>query len=156
MSDLVKVNPEEFGLTTETAQNISAQFQPMLDKMVELEKEYNEIVLLPKEDAETIKKAKDLRLRYVKVRTGTAEIHKTQKAFYLNGGRYVDGWKNAQIFASQGKESALEAIEKHFENLEKERIEKLNAVRTELMRPFVEDVTALSFEQWMKMYSKHI
>lgn len=143
--DLVQINPSEFGLTDETALNIKQQFQPMLDKMVELESEFNMVIALPIDEPSTTKKAKELRLKYVKIRTGTAEIHKAQKSFYLNGGRFVDGWKNAQIFASQGKEEALEAIEKHFENLEKERKQKLHSERVELIRPFVEDTTAYSF-----------
>ena len=143
--ELVQINPQEFGLTDETAKNISAQFQPMLDKMVELENEFNQIISLPIEDPETTKKAKELRLKYVKVRTGTADIHKAQKAFYLNGGRFVDGWKNAQLFASQGKESKLEEIEKYQENLIKEAQEKLQSERIELIRPFIDDTTALNF-----------
>jgi hypothetical protein len=143
--ELVQINPQEFGLTDEIAKNISAQFQPMLDKMVELENEFNQVVSLPIEDPETTKKAKELRIKYVKVRTGTADIHKTQKAFYLNGGRFVDGWKNAQLFASQGKESKLEEIEKYQENLIKQAQEKLQSERIELIRPFIDDTTALNF-----------
>jgi len=81
--DLVKVNPSEFGLTSETAKNIQDQFAPMLEKMVQLEDEYNTILSLDIEDVETAKKAKELRNRYVKIRTATAEIHKQQKALYL-------------------------------------------------------------------------
>ena len=113
--EIVKINPVDYNLTDDTAKNIQQQFEPMLKKMVELENEFNEVVNLAIGESETTKKAKELRLKYVKVRTGTAEIHKNQKAFYLNGGRFIDGWKNAQLFASQGKESKLEEIEKYHE-----------------------------------------
>jgi hypothetical protein len=139
--ELVKVNPQDYGLTDETAYNISSQFKPMLDKMVELEKEYNEVVQMPIESEETSKAAKQLRMKYVKVRTGTTEIHKQQKAFFLNGGRFVDGWKNAQIFAAQGKEDALERIEKHCEIVEKERQEKLHSVRFNELMPYIDAAT---------------
>lgn len=142
---IVKIDPREYGLEESKAADIAAQFKPMLDRMVELEKEYNEIIQLPIEDVATSRKAKELRLKYVKVRTGTAEIHKAQKAFYLAGGRFVDGWKNAQLFASQGIEEKLEAIEKHQENLEKERIEKLRAEREAALAPYgVENIEMLS------------
>ncbi len=141
--EIVTIDPKEFGLTDETAKNIQDQFKPMLDKMVELEGEFNEVANLPIDDLNTSKKAKELRLKFVKVRTGTAEIHKAQKAFFLNGGRFVDGWKNAQLFASQGKELKLEAIENHFENLEKQRLEELQLERVELIRPYVDDTTSL-------------
>jgi hypothetical protein len=128
-TDLIKINPADYGLEESKAQQIAAQFKPMLDKMVELEREYNEVIKLPVEDAETAVKAKELRLQYVKVRTGTEKIHKEQKAFYLAGGRFVDGWKNAQLFASQGLEDNLKEIETYQERLEAERIEKIRSER---------------------------
>lgn len=142
MTDIIKIDPKEYGLTDQTAKTIRMQFEPMLKKMEELETEFNSVVNLPIGEKKTSEKAKELRLKYVKVRTGTAEIHKQQKAFYLNGGRFVDGWKNAQIFASEGKEKKLEEIEKYLENLEKARIEKLNEERTALILQYInpEDV----------------
>ena len=151
---IVKINPTEYGLTDETAARIEAQFTPMLAKMTELESEYNAILGLNIEAPNTAKLAKDLRLKYVKVRTGTAEIHKVQKAFFLNGGRFVDGWKNAQLFASQGKEEALERIEKHAENLERERLEKLQQLRVALLAEYVENASELVYRAWNKTYSK--
>src|SRR3972149_1405125 len=122
-TSLVKIDPKEFGLQETKAKEIAAQFQPMLDKMVELENEYNKVVSLPIEEASTATLAKIVRLKYVKVRTGTSEIHKVQKNFYLMAGRFIDGWKNAQLFASQGIEEKLLAIEEYAERKkEQERI----------------------------------
>ncbi|MCR9064729.1 MAG: hypothetical protein NXI00_12225 [Cytophagales bacterium] len=143
--ELVKINPSDFGLEHSTAKDIENQFRPMLDKMVELEDEFNKVIALDVEDPETSKIAKEVRLKYVKVRTGTAEIHKQQKEFYLNGGRFVDGWKNAQLFASHGKERILKEIEDHFEILEERRKEALHEERVELIRAFVDDTTAYNF-----------
>jgi hypothetical protein len=137
MTEIVKLDPSQFGIEESKATQIAEQFKPMLDKMVELENEYNEIIQLPV-DKETCTKAKTLRLKYVKVRTGTAEIHKQQKAFYLAAGRYIDGWKNAQLFASEGIETKLESIEKHFENIERERLAKLKADRIAVLSEIVE------------------
>ena len=105
-TSLVKIDASEFGIEESKAKQIQEQFQPMLDKMVNLEKQANEVFKLPIETASV--KAKEVRLQYVKVRTGTAEIHKEQKAFYLQAGRFVDGWKNAQLFASQGIDPQLD------------------------------------------------
>ena len=134
-TNLVKIDASEYGLEETKAQQIEAQFKPMLEKMSELEKEYNEVIKL-EVSGETCAKAKELRLKYVKVRTGTAEIHKNQKAFYLAGGRFVDGWKNAQKFASEGIEDKLMAIEKHYENLEKEKAAKLQTERVEKLTKY--------------------
>ena len=101
----------------------------MLDKMVELEKEFNTLAK-GEISKELCNEAKTLRLKYVKVRTGTAEIHRELKAFYLQGGRFVDGWKNAQLMASQGIESKLMDIERHYEIIEASRIKKLHDKRS--------------------------
>lgn len=143
--EIIKLDPKQFGLEETKAADIAAQFQPMLDKMVELEKEYNEIITLPIEDAQTSSKAKVLRLKYVKVRTGTDKIHKDQKAFYLSAGRFVDGWKNAQLFAANGIEKKLEEIENYAANKEKERIAALQLERELLLNPYeVENANQIS------------
>lgn len=156
--ELVKINPKEFGIEESKAKEISAQFKPMLDKMVELEDDYNKILKLSIDDVETSEKAKELRLKYVKVRTGTALIHKEQKAFYLQAGRFVDGWKNAQLFASQGIEKRLSDIENFHANLEIERVKKLNKERTELISKYIEDFELINFgtmqeDVWDAYYS---
>lgn len=134
---LVKIKASDYGLEESKAKEIEALFLPMLAKMSELESEYNDI-LKNEINPETCQRAKDLRLAYVKIRTGTADIHKKAKEFYLNGGRFVDGWKNAQLFASGEKEKTLKNIEDHFENQERERLEKLRADRLELLKPYTE------------------
>jgi|SaaInlStandDraft_4_1057021.scaffolds.fasta_scaffold40828_2 flagellar biosynthesis GTPase FlhF len=129
MSNIVKINPAEYGLDEKKAKQVSDMFKPMLDKMVELENEFNGIKD-KKIDIDVCAEAKELRLRYVKIRTGTATIHKSLKQFYLQGGRFVDGWKNAQLMASQGIESKLMLIERHYEVIEAERVAKLEIKRS--------------------------
>lgn len=131
----LQINAADYGLEENKAKQISDMFKPMLDKMTELEVQYNEVIKRPME-LETIQMAHDLRLAYVKVRTGTAAIHKELKAFYLQGGRFVDGWKNAQIMASQGIEDKLKSIEDHFVNIENVRIEKLQEERAIKLHEF--------------------
>lgn len=138
---MLEINHTEYGLPDEIAINIQSQFQPMLNKMVELENEFNEIIKMPLDESETAKKAKELRWKYVKIRTGTDEIHKSQKSFYLNGCKFIDGWKNAQKFASQGKEEKLLYIENYLVNLEKERKQNLHNTRYELLKPLFNKIT---------------
>ena len=141
------IDPKEFGIEESKAKLISDQFKPMLDKMVELEVEANEVFSLDIDDKESAKKAKEVRLKYVKVRTGTAEIHKAQKAFYLQAGRFVDGWKNAQLFASQGIEEKLEVIEKYAETIEKQKAKDLNDARIAMLEPYG-DFIGMSFAEF--------
>lgn len=127
--ELIKIKASDYGLEENKAKQISDMFKPMLDKMVELETEFNEISNLEISPL-VCNQAKELRLQYVKVRTGTAKIHKELKDFYLQGGRFVDGWKNAQLMASQGIEEKLMNIEKYYENLEIEKQAKLQEERS--------------------------
>lgn len=143
---LVVINPQEFGLEKTEAQKIEQVFTPMLDKMVELETSYNEIIALPI-DLETTKRARELRLRYVKIRTGTDEIHKKAKEYYLAGGRFVDAWRNAQKFSAIGKESELEKIEKHFELIEDQKKEALNEERKQLLSKYITDVSFYNLKE---------
>jgi len=125
---IVALNPTEYGLDVKRASEIEAAFKPMLEKMTALESEFNRVSSLPI-GRDACRDAKKLRLEYVRVRTGTAAIHKDLKAFYLAGGRFVDGWKNAQQFAAQGIEQKLEEIETHFERIEQQRIAGIAASR---------------------------
>lgn len=136
--ELIKIDPKEFGVQDSIAKEISNQFKPMLDAMESLEVEYNNIVNLSVEDAETSKLAKVLRKRYAEIRIATSEIHKEQKAFYLAGGRFIDGWKNAQIFASKGKEERLLDIENFLINKEKERLSSIQKERENILSAYVD------------------
>ena len=98
--------------------------------MAELEKEYNKVIK-KKPTPENLGEFKALRLRYAKTRTGTAEIHKKMKQFYLLGGRFVDGFKNAQIFASQNKEEKLKEKEEYFIIKEREEQQAKQEQRTQ-------------------------
>lgn len=125
---VLSIDPVKYGLEKNEAEQIQAVFVPMLEKLKELEDEYNEIVI-QEVTPELAEKAKTLRLKLVKVRTGTDAIHKKAKQYYLNGGRAVDGLKNTVTFAVEGKEDILEGIEMYYENQEKERLDKIYEVR---------------------------
>lgn len=151
---LIKLDPKDYGLSDNQAAQVEAAFRPMLEKMVELEEEFNRVTAL-EITPETCKEARSLRLEYVRIRTGTEKIHKEAKAFYLAGGRFVDGWKNAQKFASQGKEEKLKAIEEYYENLERERIAKLQEERRAEIAKYdpgyiPEDLGKMEVDVWEK------
>lgn len=144
MSEIVKleIDPTQYGLEKTEAEQIQAVFVPMLNKLKELEDEYNSIVSKPI-TPELTASAKSTRLKLVKVRTGTADIHKKAKAYYLAGGRAVDGLKNTMLFAIEGKEEELAKIENYYTNIEKERIRLLNEERVNLVSSFGVDGSAM-------------
>lgn len=129
MNEIVKVNPADYGIEETKAAQISAQFKPMLDKMVELENRFNNINKMEM-GPDKIKAAHGFRMECVKVRTATVAIHKSQKEFFKQGGLFVDGWKNAQKMASLGLEEAAKKIENYYDDIEREAIEERRKTRT--------------------------
>lgn len=138
------VNPQEFGLEVEKATKINESFLPKLVERDGLVKVYENI--LTKEISKDVcEEASTLRKKLVKVRTGIAEIHKVEKAFYLASGRYVDALKNKHTLPIEQMEEKLAEVEKYYENIEKERIAKLQKEREGMLLVYeVENVSALN------------
>lgn len=137
MNELVKIDPKEYGLESDQVATIEQAFAPKIAERDGLVEIYQQVItkeLTPELCAE----ARQIRMKLVKVRTGIAEIHKTQKAFFLAAGRFVDAWKNKETAPVEQMEENLEKIENHFINLEKERIAKLEAERIEQLRQYTE------------------
>jgi DNA repair exonuclease SbcCD ATPase subunit len=127
-TEIAKLNPAEYGLKENEVQPIEAAFMP---KIIEREAlmEIYESLITQELTPELCTQAKSLRLKFVKVRTGISDIHKTQKAYFLAAGRFVDAWKNKETLPGEQAEEVLENIEKHFENIERERKNKLRDER---------------------------
>lgn len=133
--NLVEVKAEEFGLDVEKAKEIELGFSPSITALNELKPEYD-LIVQKAISPELCLQAGELRKKFVKVRTSTDKIHKSLKAFYLAGGRFVDAWKNKQLAISEQVENKLKEIEEHYIRIEqakkeeraKERIAKLQAI----------------------------
>lgn len=129
MNELVKVDPKEFGLEDVQVATIEQAFLPKIAERDGYAQIYEQ--LITKElTKELCTEARELRLKLVKTRTGISDIHKTQKAFFLSAGKFVDAWKNKETLPVEQMEENLSKIEKHYENIEKERITKLELERS--------------------------
>lgn len=128
MKELEKINPNEFGLEVSQVETIEQAFLPKIQEREALVEIYDQLIkseLTP----ELCKEAKEVRLKLVKVRTGIAEIHKTQKAFFLAAGRFVDAWKNKETLPVEQMEEKLSEIENYYINMEKAKKAQLQAER---------------------------
>jgi hypothetical protein len=154
--EIMNINAVEFGIEESKAKEVSALYKPMLDKMEELEGEFNEVVNLEM-SVDKVKRAKVLRSQYVKTRTGTAKVHKSLKSNILKVGKFIDGWKNSQALTCEGYETTLKEIETHYENVEKLRVELLNTSRADEIRDLVDvipnELGLMSDDVW-NMYLK--
>jgi hypothetical protein len=134
VSELAEVEPTK-------ADQIRATFGPMADMLDEFEADF---VAIREEAGEGVtpelsKRAKRLRLDIAKVRIEAEKLRKAMKHEYLLAGRAIDGTNNVLKWAVSQKEEALEAIEKHAERMEAERIAAVRAEREPLLAPYVED-----------------
>ena len=125
---LVITGTEEFALEQNMATAIAKRFLPNIDATKALNEKFQEVIAKEITE-ESVKEAKTLRLQYVKLRTATAAIHKTEKNAFLNGGRFVDSCRAAQLLNGEPCETKLKEIETHFETMRKEAVQKLQVER---------------------------
>jgi len=143
-----EIKPDLFGLELTKAQEMTSGLSTTLAEREILKDAYVDVIGL-EITAKNLPLFKDLRLKIVKNRTqGIEKWHKTNKAFYLAGGRFVDAVKNKEIVINEEMEAKLMEAEKFFENQEKEAKRVLNEKRIEIIRPYVEDVFGLDFSDF--------
>lgn len=137
-TEIVKIDPKEFGLQETQVAQIQEAFMPKIAERDGLAEIYSGIITQEITPA-LCTQAGDLRKKLVKVRTGIAEIHKTQKAFYLAAGRYVDAWKNKETLPVTQMEENLSAIEEHYQRIEAEKQAKLQEERAAELQKYSEE-----------------
>lgn len=135
--EITTVNPTEYGIEENKASELVGNLPQIKSERDLLSVQYDEVIRLDIEDAATSKKARELRLKIRDNRTKGIDVwHKTTKDFFLKGGQFVDAIKRQEVAVNERMEKNLESIEKHFENLEKERKAQLNAERISELEPF--------------------
>lgn len=135
------VKAEDYGLEISKANELTIGLKVVKEERKLLIKEFEKISKLELTE-ENLPKFKELRLRIIKNRTqGINKWHKTNKEFFLTGGKFVDAIKNKESDINEQMEIKLMDAEKHFENLEKERIAKIQEERVSLLSEFVEDAS---------------
>lgn len=141
-TNLTIVDPKEFGLEEQKGKTIESAFTPKLIERDAFSEQYSAIIASELND-DTFKAARELRLKLVKVRTGIADIHKTEKAFYLASGKFVDALKNKLTLPIEQMEEKLKEIEEYEAKQEAERKAKLKAERILAFEPYGTDTSFL-------------
>lgn len=162
MSQLtVKLNTPELELLPESkARQIAEVFSGIAHQVNDFEVAHNELKSEIEESGiteETTQKARTLRLKIVKVRTTVDKIHKKQKEDILVAGRAIDSVKNVLKYGISGIEDNLKSIEKHYENIELERLKALNQKRIALIvkidpESAAKDLSAMDEDVWAAYY----
>ena len=137
-TEIVKVNPIEFGLDEKKAVEITSGLTQILEERKTLSEMYSEVINL-EITKENLDKFRELRLKIRDNRTkGIEQWHKVNKEFYLRGGQFVDAIKKKEIAENERMESNLMENEKFFERQEEKRIEELKIKRVELCQLYSE------------------
>ena len=144
-TEVVILAAKDYGIDEIKAKEIEGVFLSLELERGILTQMYSEIIT-DDLSVELCGKARELRLKLVKVRTGTEKIHKSQKAFFLAGGRYVDAWKNKTVVAVELMEAKLLEVENYFINIEKQKIKQLGITRKELLSGVCEDTSMYPLE----------
>jgi colicin import membrane protein len=145
MTQLIKINPNEFGLEEKQAETILSGLQQILAEREILAQNYSSTIELEITEA-NIPVFKELRRKIADNRTkGIEKWHKVNKEFYLRGGQFVDAIKRKEIAENERMETNLLECEKHFENLEKKRLQELHESRAAQLTTYeVENVNELN------------
>ena len=160
MENGLVLNATQYGIEKSKANQLEKVFVPMVEKFKELENEYNEVLSNKEITKQVCHDAKTVRNKYVKVRTGADEIHKIAKASLLVQTRAIDGLRNIVKYAVIDHENSLLEVEKHFEKIEAERLDKIRIERNTILEkydinPGVGDIAIMSDDVW-KHYIKSV
>lgn len=154
------VNPQEFGIEESKANELVGNLPQIQSERNVLESQYNEILTMDIESPETAKIAREIRLKIRDNRTkGISVWHKTTKDVFLRAGQYLDAIKRREEAVNERMESALEEIEKHFENKEKARKQALKEARLIELENFKEfvplgiDLAELPEDEYQKVFN---
>lgn len=154
--ELVEIKPEEYGLPKEEGQKLTTDLSVHLEKRQAFIEDYKRIIKQELDD-DTIEEAREMRLKLVKVRTqGINKWHKNAKAYFKAGGDFVDAIKRKELATNEEMENTLKEIEDYYDNLAKEKAEKLKKERIEAITPFIEseddlagvDLGAMTADIW--------
>ena len=122
------VKAADFGLTTEKGTMIEQEFAVVSTEQAGLIEIYSSI--LKKElNKETEEEARVLSNKLSKLNASNNKIHKSQKAFYLAGGKFCDALKNKNRDIIQEMQDRLGEIKNYSKNLRLAEIAKLEDER---------------------------
>lgn len=134
-----QINPEEFGVQKERADELVTGLKPYLQERELLIQEFNQVKDLELTEENT-KVFKTLRLKFRDNRTkGILKWHKSAKEIPLRLTQLLDAIKRAEVEANEAYEKKLEDGEKHFQRLEEQRLAALQSERIKQLSPYVED-----------------
>jgi len=135
---IINAEYEKYEINKTMAVDLAKGLPSIIKERETLLSQVDAILILDKDDPKTAKKAAELRKQIKNNRTqGFEKWRKTTKEVYLRAGQFIDALGKREIMINEQAEDQLEAIERHAENLERERLSKLNSERVKLVSVYV-------------------
>jgi hypothetical protein len=147
----------ESGLAIQEGEEIKKSYLPFLAQLAEIQSQATKINFdSPTEIDETI--ARELRLKTVKIRTGSKELKDEREKGYLLRGNLEQAAYNLIEASCKITEDVFNNVEKAREIAEKKRKEQLRIDRSEKLSPYTESVVMyplgeMSEEQFSELYA---
>lgn len=139
------IKAENYGIEKTEATNLTKGLGIVLQERELLIEAFNDVSLLDI-TTENISIFRELRLKIQKNRTqGITKWHKETKDYFLKGGQFVDAVKKKEEFVNFQMEEKLMSAEKHFENIEKQRLINLHNERFEKVKKYLEEAVNIDF-----------
>lgn len=127
----------ESGLAILEGEEIKKSYLPFINQLAEIQVQSSKINFdTPSEIDETI--ARELRLRTVKIRTGSKDLKDERKKGYLLRGNLEQAAYNLIEASCKLTEDVFVNVEKAREYAERKRLEQLRLNRLELLKPYTE------------------
>jgi len=149
-NQLVVLKMDQYGLQESKAKDIKNLYLPMINKLEELEDEFNIIVSQDIND-ETAKRAKDLLKITSKIRISADNKRIEAKAEFLRANKAIQGAYNTLEYVVKSKEETLRNIVKFKERQEQERQDKIKDERVDQLAEYgmtdIEDLMLGSMAQ---------
>jgi len=139
---------EQFNIAPTKADQIMGAFTETAQLIGELDKDFKKFSDVKEITDDVCEEAKDLRLKYVKARTGADKKRKEIKAQVLLESKAIDGAGNIFKLQISEREKSLQCIEEHFEKIEEAKRQKLKNERMEELKKFgIEEFDHLYLDQ---------
>jgi hypothetical protein len=136
--ELTIIDPKQFGIEENQALDMTSGLTTILTEREPLRDAFLDIINLEPNE-ETVKLFRELRLKIRDNRTkGIEPYRKSKGEVFLRAKQFIDATCNNESEQNERMEAQLLEKEKHFENLEKERLATLKAERWIKLQPFTE------------------
>lgn len=133
----IKVAVANSGLDLQKALSHAFEFVPSMKEINELTKAM-EGMNKENPSPEDVKLARENRLKLVKVRTGAKGKKEELKDTIITEGKFIDKLYNTVVATANLSEEEFEVIEKHYENIEKQKKEALQKQRADLLMEYAD------------------